>query len=392
MNTTNFLPSWLIIQILYCSLCTVLLSSSFVRSVSIISTSSNAANVTASSEEKATYTSDASMEDILSDSISFDLHVADRNDELHVNIINEDGFLICDGRVSSIQQHVPPINCVHDTKLLRNGENTLYITVFSTRRNSIILQTSRRFNYIKPVISSVDKKLLVRALKYGIGGTIATGSSVKLIQSLLSMMLMPSPRRDVKKPQPSRVDAKPPRPSRNDANTFEKSISEVSVTKSTNNRVDPRFNRPPSLSLMRPMKLFQSQPAKYGLALLCLLLLGTGNERPTVTSRVRTSPRRTRSTVRQQMKAYGRLSATTTNSPSHTHATSAPSRLKDSPATTVVAAKKPKSRGQLVRKLLTSGAIMSLQAVFVMLQKTGLVGPAKTVASKLSNYFVPLFK
>jgi len=66
-----------------------------------------------------TYSSDASMDDILSDSISFDLHVADRSDELHVNIINEDGFLICDGRISSIQQNGPAVNCVHDTKLLR---------------------------------------------------------------------------------------------------------------------------------------------------------------------------------------------------------------------------------------------------------------------------------
>jgi hypothetical protein len=374
----------------------------------VLAVDSDVSTVTAASDStEKTYSSDASMDDILSDSITFDLHLTDRNDELHVNIINEDGFLICDGRISSIQQNGPPINCVHDTKLLKNGENTLFITVFSTRRNSIILQTTRRFNYIKPVLPLVKKKHLVKALKYAVTGLIVTGISVKLVPVLLAVI---AKSRDVKPPPVKSVDAKA---------THERRGIDFQVVRNPS-KADSLFRRPttttttvapssPSSLSLTPTKIFQSQPLKYSLALLCLLLVGRGGEMSTKSkSYVSTSPSTSSSSSsssssrptalpRKPRRAYGVLlssrnikSSTSVSSSSSSAVVTPRKRLPSAPAATA-AAVKPRSE-DLVRKLLTSGVILSLQALFVMMQKIGLVGSAQTVASKLSNYFVPLFK
>lgn len=335
------------------------------------------------------------MDDILSDSITFDLHVTDRNDELHVNIINEDGFLICDGRISSIQQNGPPINCVHDTKLLKNGENTLFITVFSTRRNSIILQTTRRFNYIKPVLPLIQKKHLVKALKYGVTGLIVTGISVKL-----APVLFAKSQREVKPPPAKSEDAK---------TMYERRGIDFQVVRNPS-KADPRFLRPtttvapPSSSTsLTPTKILPSQPLKYSLALLCLLLVGRGGEMSTKSkSYVSTSPSTSSSSSsrptglpRKLRRANGILLSSSNINSSTSVSSSSSSvvtpRIRRRLPSALAAAVKPRSE-DLVRKLLTSGVILSLQALFVMIQKTGLVGSAQTVASKLSNYFIPLFK
>jgi len=372
----------------------------------VLAVDSDVSTVTAASDStEKTYSSDASMDDILSDSITFDLHLTDRNDELHVNIINEDGFLICDGRISSIQQNGPPINCVHDTKLLKNGENTLFITVFSTRRNSIILQTTRRFNYIKPVLPLVKKKYLIKALKYGVTGLIVTGISVKLVPVLLAVI---AKSRDVKPPPVKSVDAKA---------THERRGIDFQVVRNPS-KADSLFRRPttttttvaPSPSLT-PTKILQSQPLKYSLALLCLLLVGRGGEMSTKSkSYVSTSPSTSSSSSsssssrptalpRKPRRAYGVLlssrnikSSTSVSSSSSSAVVTPRKRLPSAPAATATAAAVKPRNEHLVRKLLTSGVILSLQALFVMMQKIGLVGSAQTVASKLSNYFVPLFK
>lgn len=400
MNT-RFVVTWLTLQLWHRLLCSLLLthhygpSRSFVGCMVVLTVDSDVSTVTAASDStEKTYSSDASMDDILSDSITFDLHVTDRNDELHVNIINEDGFLICDGRISSIQQNGPPINCVHDTKLLKNGENTLFITVFSTRRNSIILQTTRRFNFIKPVLPLVKKKHLVKALKYGVTGLIVTGTSVKLVPVLLALI---AKSRDVK-PRPAKSE---------DAKAMhERRGIDFQVVRNPS-KADSRFRRPTttvasSSSSLTPTKILQSQPLKYSLALLCLLLVGRGGEMSTKSkSYVSTSPSTSSSSSsssrpRKPRRAYGVL-LSSRNINSSTSVSSSPSsavtpriRLPSVLAATATAVK-PRSE-DLVRKLLTSGVILSLQALFVMMQKIGLVGSAQTVASKLSNYFVPLFK
>jgi hypothetical protein len=368
----------------------------------VLAVDNDVSTVTAASDStEKTYSSDASMDDILSDSITFDLHLTDRNDELHVNIINEDGFLICDGRISSIQQNGPPINCVHDTKLLKNGENTLFITVFSTRRNSIILQTTRRFNYIKPVLPLVKKKHLVKALKYAVTGLIVTGISVKLVPVLLAVI---AKSRDVKPPPAKSVDAKA---------MHERRGIDFQVVRNPS-KADSLFRRPttttttttlaPSPSLT-PTKILQSQPLKYSLALLCLLLVGRGGEMSTKSkSYVSTSPSTSSSSSsrptalpRKPRRAYGvllssrNIKSSTSVSSSSSSAVVTPRKRLPSALAATAAAVKPRSE-DLVRKLLTSGVILSLQALFVMMQKIGLVGSAQTVASKLSNYFVPLFK
>ena len=405
MNT-RFVVTWLTLQLWHRLLCSLLLthhygpSRSFVGCIVVLTVDSDVSTVTAASDStEKTYSSDASMDDILSDSITFDLHVTDRNDELHVNIINEDGFLICDGRISSIQQNNgPPINCVHDTKLLKNGENTLFITVFSTRRNSIILQTTRRFNYIKPVIPLVKKKHLVKALKYGVTGLIVTGISVKLVPVLLAVI---AKSHDVKPPSAKSVDAKA---------MHERRGIDFQVVRNPS-KADSLFRRPttttvaPSSLSLTPTKILQSQPLKYSLALLCLLLVGRGGEMSTKSkSYVSTSPSTSSSSSsrptalsRKPRRAYGvllssrNINSSTSVSSSSSSAVVTPRRRLPSALAATAAAVKPRSE-DLIRKLLTSGVILSVQALFIMMQKIGLVGSAQTVASKLSNYFVPLFK
>ena len=420
MNT-RFAVTWLTLQLLHRLLCSVLLmhhygpDRSFVGCMVVLAVDNDVSTVTtvSSGSSDKTYGSDASMDDILSDSISFDLHVSDRNDELHVNIINEDGFLICDGRISSIQQNGPPINCVHDTKLLKNGENTLFITVFSTRRNSIILQTTRRFNYIKPVLSLVNKKQLVKALQYGVTGLIVAGTSVKLVPILLAVIVKPSDMKpsDVK---PSDVKPRPSMKSADAKTIYERRGIDFQVVRNPS-KADSRFRRPTTAvsspisspssssssasSSLSPTKILQSQPLRYSLALLCLLLVGKGGEAsPKSRSYVSTGPSTSSSSSRptalprKPRRAHGlllssiKINSSTSVSPSSSVVTP---RIRL--PSTLAAAVKPRSE-DLIRKLLTSGVILSVQALFIMMQKIGLVGSAQTVASKLSNYFIPLFK
>ncbi|KAJ1440571.1 hypothetical protein B484DRAFT_443345 [Ochromonadaceae sp. CCMP2298] len=86
-----------------------------------------------------------SLEDAIKGSLSLDFSVYNKDDELYVNIINEDGYRICDGKIS--RRNLEQIRCTYDKDLLRYGDNTFFITVYSTKTNNIILQTTSHFFY-----------------------------------------------------------------------------------------------------------------------------------------------------------------------------------------------------------------------------------------------------
>eukprot|EP00600_Ochromonadales_sp_CCMP1393_P000188 CAMPEP_0174985466 /NCGR_PEP_ID=MMETSP0004_2-20121128/18355_1 /TAXON_ID=420556 /ORGANISM="Ochromonas sp., Strain CCMP1393" /LENGTH=592 /DNA_ID=CAMNT_0016238113 /DNA_START=67 /DNA_END=1845 /DNA_ORIENTATION=+ len=89
--------------------------------------------------------SEQSLEDAIKGSLTLDFSIYNRDDELYINIINEDGYRICDGRIS--RRNIEQIKCTYDKDLLRYGDNTFFITVYSTKSNNIILQTTSHFFY-----------------------------------------------------------------------------------------------------------------------------------------------------------------------------------------------------------------------------------------------------
>ena len=85
------------------------------------------------------------FEEAIKDSIALDFSIYNRDEEFYINIISEDGYKICDGRIS--RSSLDEISCIYDKELLRHGDNTFFITVYSTRRNNIVLQTTSHFFY-----------------------------------------------------------------------------------------------------------------------------------------------------------------------------------------------------------------------------------------------------
>lgn len=97
------------------------------------------------------------LEDVLKGSISLDFSIYNRDEELYIHIINEDGYLICDGKINHSINENEKINCIYDTDLLKNGDNTFFITVYSVRKNNIVLQTTSHFYYNKGLLSYQSK-------------------------------------------------------------------------------------------------------------------------------------------------------------------------------------------------------------------------------------------
>jgi hypothetical protein len=85
------------------------------------------------------------MEEALKGAIQLDFSLYNKNDEFYISILTEDGYKICDGKLS--KSMFDEITCSYDKNILKHGDNVFFVTVYSTKRKEIVMQTTTHFYY-----------------------------------------------------------------------------------------------------------------------------------------------------------------------------------------------------------------------------------------------------
>lgn len=84
-------------------------------------------------------------DDMIKDAISVDFSVYNRDEELFVNIINQDGYRICSANINRHSRE--QANCTLQKELLRDGDNTYFVTVYSLKNKTILQESVVHFFY-----------------------------------------------------------------------------------------------------------------------------------------------------------------------------------------------------------------------------------------------------
>lgn len=105
----------------------------------------------------------------LHESIELDFSVYDSKDEFYVTVLSEDGYALCDGRVSRDSGHTN-LTCkgVNESKL-RYGENIFFITIYSLKKKEIYSQKAKYYYYYPNyrMVDTLGRSLLLKSAEFG---------------------------------------------------------------------------------------------------------------------------------------------------------------------------------------------------------------------------------
>lgn len=85
------------------------------------------------------------VEDALKDAIEIDFSIYNRNDEFYITILSEEGYTICEGKVS--RTILDQIHCAYDKDVIKYGDNLFFITIYSLKKKEIVAQKTTHFYY-----------------------------------------------------------------------------------------------------------------------------------------------------------------------------------------------------------------------------------------------------
>lgn len=122
----------------------------------------------------------AAVENALKMAVQLDFSLYNKNEEFYISILTEDGYKICDGRLSKAM--LEKIECAYDKAMLRRGDNIFFITVFSTKKKEIVMQTTSHFYYDGPVQSPLVSQIANAMKNPMVVGSLAAGGSLWLYQ------------------------------------------------------------------------------------------------------------------------------------------------------------------------------------------------------------------
>lgn len=98
---------------------------------------------TSTTFDEETVAAELALEDAIIESVQLDFRVR-RDDELFITIVTDDGYKLCDGRISGIAS-LDQIACTFDPELFERPEIFMMTTVYSMTRKEIVSQTPARF-------------------------------------------------------------------------------------------------------------------------------------------------------------------------------------------------------------------------------------------------------
>jgi hypothetical protein len=132
------------------------------------------------------------MRAALEESIEIDFSIYDSNDEFYVTILSEDGYTLCEGKISRDQSSTNLACQGVDESILRYGDNLFFVTIYSLKKKEIYSQKTKHFYYYPtPSMASyrrrsVGLKLsaisnrMVQLMKFGITRPIIVGMNALL--------------------------------------------------------------------------------------------------------------------------------------------------------------------------------------------------------------------
>ena len=85
------------------------------------------------------------VEHALKDAIEIDFSIYNRNDEFYITILSEEGYTICEGKVS--RTILDQIHCAYDKDVIKYGDNLFFITIYSLKKKEIIAKKTTHFYY-----------------------------------------------------------------------------------------------------------------------------------------------------------------------------------------------------------------------------------------------------
>ncbi len=130
-----------------------------------------------------------------SGALSMELTVKNNDEQYYVIVVSEEGVKICDKIFSAVNGD--NVKCSYDKTMLKHGDNTFIITIFSVEKKKIVLRTKSHFFYegnknvdvtdLSDMFSTVlEHKNLVLSAAGGIGLATGAGLGLKRMLSLRS--------------------------------------------------------------------------------------------------------------------------------------------------------------------------------------------------------------
>lgn len=86
---------------------------------------------------------ETALQETIKDALSIDLSLYNREEELFVNVINQDGYRICSAKINKHSHG--DLDCKKDG--LRGGDNTFFVTLYSLKNKTILKEAVTHFHY-----------------------------------------------------------------------------------------------------------------------------------------------------------------------------------------------------------------------------------------------------
>lgn len=142
--------------------------------------------------KSAVATEDNAIQQALEKGVQIDFSMFNKHNELNIEVVTEDGYQMCNGKVS--KTGASQVVCNYGKEMLRHGNNTIYVKVTSTKTNEIISQSTKQF-YYEGTVDQKGMALFDHPWVFMGGAAVGTGSFL-----LYAFKHMPRP---IMKPKPS---------------------------------------------------------------------------------------------------------------------------------------------------------------------------------------------
>ncbi|RYH13650.1 hypothetical protein EON65_35120 [archaeon] len=181
---------------------------------------------------------DDAIQQALEKGVQIDFSMFNKHNELNIEVITEDGYQMCNGKVSKTGSS--QVMCNYGKEMLRHGNNTIFVKVTSTKTNEIVSQSTKQF-YYEGTVDQKGMALFEHPWVFLGGAAVGTGSF--LLYAFKNQASHP-----FMKPKPSFGNAYQPGPPYNPSKPVAKLQAKAQQIK------------PPAKSLASPVKPLPKPP------------------------------------------------------------------------------------------------------------------------------------